>query len=399
MISMMYPNRYDPNNGVFIHSQARYLQKSGCSVTVAAPVPYAPRPLWFRPKWKNYGRVPSFELVDGIPVHYPRYINLPGQWFHLPSCYSIYSNILGRLDYVISDFRPDIIHAHMATPEGYLGLRISKRHRLPLVCSLRGSDINLYPNFDRITYALTKKVLLNADGLTSVSGALRQEAQRLAKPTVPIEVIYNGCEERFFNSRTGASGIRSSLEIPHNCKVFLFVGLIAKAKGVYELVNSFNDIRKRDRSVHLVMLGDGPDYAAISKFARSGHLNGAISLPGSVPSRQMPEWYGAADFFVLPTYHEGLPNAVLEAMASGVPVISTRVGGIPEVITTGETGLLVAPKNTSELTGAMDFVLKNGATAKRMATLAQKAIKEKFTWETNAQKMISMYESVLQRES
>lgn len=395
IISQMYPNRSNPNAGIFIHSQAKHLQRSGCSVRVVSPMPFAPKALWFRNKWRNYGQLPDFDILEGIPVYYPRYLNFPGRLLHGLSCCSMYKGTGRFLDTLVKNFKPGIIHAHTATPGGYPGLRLARKHRLPFVCSLRGSDINTYPYRERLTLALTCEVLRNSNGLTSVSEALKLEAEKLAAPQVPIEVIYNGCDSVFFTCRRALARHRQTLGISKNAKVLLFVGSIEKAKGVYELVSSFNAIYSRHPDIQLIMVGDGPDLAAIKKIAGEGPSRDAIRLPGSIANSEMPEWFGASDLFILPTHYEGLPNALLEAMASGLPVISTRVGGIPEAVRTGETGILVGRRDTAGLIEAMDYLIRNEGPSREMGMAAQKTVRENFTWQGNAKKMIGVYERVL----
>ncbi|MDA8326969.1 MAG: glycosyltransferase family 4 protein [Nitrospiraceae bacterium] len=396
IISHMYPNRSNPNSGIFIHSQARHLQRSGCGVRVVAPVPFAPRALWFKTKWKNYGQLPSSDLLDGIPVYYPRYLNLPGRWFHGLSCYSIYESTRRFLDTVVRDFKPDIIHAHTATPGGHPGLRLAVKHRLPFICSLRGSDINIYPYRDRLTMALTREVILGADKILSVSGVLKSLAEDICPVNGKIDVVYNGCDSELFSPDAGFRTIlRERLGIGKENRVLMFAGTINASKGVFELLEAFFELSGQYPDLHQVFAGEGPEKGKAETIVSSRNAGGRIHMIGSQTHGEMPKWLNAADIFVLPTHFEGLPNVILEAMSCGLPVISTRVGGIPEVLKDGENGLFASLGDTGSLVKKIKCLLEDVPAAKRMGLAGRDLVRQNFSWDQNAKKVIGIYADIL----
>jgi glycosyltransferase involved in cell wall biosynthesis len=119
-------------------------------------------------------------------------------------------------------------------------------------------------------------------------------------------------------------------------------------------------------------------------------------LPGYVPHEKLPLWINASDIFVLPSYQEGLPNVVLEAMACRKPVIATRVGGIPEIVSDGVTGILVEPLIVDQLAQAMETLLLNEDLCSKLGLAAEKLIHEHFTWEKSAKNLIKVYENLLE---
>ena len=128
IISHMYPRNMDPASGIFIHNQVRHLVEEGCKIKVFAPVPYAPKLLWRKRKWQKYGQIEKSKMLEGVSVYYPRYLRLPGKWFHAYSCYTMYRGLKRFLKPIIDEFNPELIHAYCATPDGYAGLMLKKNY-------------------------------------------------------------------------------------------------------------------------------------------------------------------------------------------------------------------------------------------------------------------------------
>jgi teichuronic acid biosynthesis glycosyltransferase TuaC len=394
----MYPNKANYNSGTFIHNQIRSLGKKDCLINVISPIPYSPKVLRFRPRWTSYGLIPEHEVIDGISVYYPRYLRLPGKRFHGLSCYSMTWGIEKSMHSIITEFRPHAIHAHMATPVGYVGLILKKKYHLPLICSLRGSDVHTYPNFGRLSMHLTAKVLSETDQLVSVSSALKTEVETIAKPKEEIKVVYNGCDINAFkfNGRD-RNAIRNKMQLSAQDKVIIFVGGIVRSKGIYELVNAFINLVNKYKHLHLIILGNGPEYTTIKNIAFFKGLTNKIHLAGNIPHDEISQWLSASDIFVLPSYNEGLPNAVLEAMACSLPVVATKVGGIPEAIEDGQSGMLILKEDTDSLRKAICHLLNNEELAKQMGRNGRRIVEQQFSWPKNAEKMLQIYGEVIGR--
>lgn len=396
ILSSMYPNKMNPNSGIFIHRQTRYLLKSGCRVKVVCPIPFAPRILWMKQKWKNYGQVPAFDVIDDVPIYYPRYLNLPGAWFHSLSCFSMYRGVMRIVDSIIKEFRPHVIHAHTATPAGYVALRVKKKYQLPLICSLRGSDINLYPFRDKLTMRLTKKVISEADQLISVSNALKKVAYTIATPKREIQIIYNGCDmESFVPNKNQGLQMRRLLRISIDDKVLVFIGSLSKNKGVFDLIASFEELFSIYDNIHLLMVGDGPEHTHLSRLISSKGMKGRVHMIGKQSPNEVPKYLSASDYFVIPTYFEGLPNAILEAMSCGLPVIGTNVGGIPEVVENGRNGILINKCDKDALTRAIKCLYEDEDLAKQMGSNGRKVIETSFSWQRNSEQLIGIYRELI----
>lgn len=380
------------NFGVFIHNHVKYLLKAGVSARVVCPVPYAPGVMQYKSKWKRYYQIPACDVIDRVHIDYPRYICFPGKLSRTVSCYTMYYGILKTLNSAIEKDKPEILHMHTATPDGYVGFLLRKKYNLPLVCSLRGSDINIYPYHDKLTMFFTKKVISETDKIVCVSHALKTAAESIANPKYPISVVYNGCDMKTFNfNQEIRIEYREKLGILMDQKVIVFVGALNKIKGVIELINAFMRLLPEYPGLHLILVGDGEEFLTIKKIISSDSLHKKIHLVGRQPHNEISNWLNAADIFVLPTHYEGLPNVVLEAMACGLPVIATRVGGIPEVVTE-DTGVLIPPKSTESLVKGIERML----TKNWDRNVIRRHI-ESFTWEENAQKTIKIYKNVLSK--
>jgi teichuronic acid biosynthesis glycosyltransferase TuaC len=392
----MYPNKIDPTCGNFIHNQIKYLIAAGCEIRVISPVPYAPRFLSFKPRWRNYGNIPFFDTIDKVPVYYPRYINLPGSWFHGLSGYSIYESIKRKVYAIYKEFTPHIIHTHTATPDGFVGLLLKKTYNIPLVCSIRGSDINVYPHYDKLTMCSTEKVISNTDQLVSVSSALKDAVEKIAVPKKTVKVVYNGCDlEDFTFSSQNRQRYRHKMNISEDEKVIIFVGELKKSKGIIELITAFNKLMPKYPKLHSFIVGNGPEYSNVKTEISANKLDKKVHLLGNQEHNEVSKWLSAADIFILPTHYEGLPNAVLEAMACGLPVIATNVGGIPEVVINGTTGILIDVNDVSSIIESVDCLIMNKELAKKIGAHGREVIKNKFSWERNAHEMINVYKETM----
>lgn len=397
VISQMFPNHADPTDGIFIYNQLKHLRNANCSIRVITPIPHSPFFLWMRPRWREYAMIAQKEDMGGILVHHPRYIRLPGKWFHGISCYTRYYGISALINSMMKDFQPHVLQAYTATPSGYVGLLIKKRHNIPLACSCRGGDINTSPAYNKQTFRLTKSVLSQADQVTTVSAALKIAAETIARPRKDIKVIYNGCNtEAFTTNKEARMRIRQKIGISLEQKVIMFIGHLYRAKGVLELAHAFVKLHSKHPDSWLVFVGKGPAFNTITEIATSNSLLARFFFAGQMKHEEIPDWLNAADIFVLPTYAEGLPNVVLEAMSCRLPIVATKVGGIPEVVADGNSGILIEPMNINQLVTAIDQLLSSNYLRENMGMRGRKIVKEKFSWRGSSSALRAVYEELIQ---
>ena len=397
MLSNIYPHSM---GGYFVHNQVKSLIKAGCQVRVVVPVPYYPKKMRFNSKWNVYADIPEKDIIDSIPVYYPRYFRFPGRWFHGLSCFSQYFGIKTIVHEIIKEFKPCILHAHASTAIGYVGLILKKKYDLPLICTLRGSDINLYPFYGRMSMYLTKKLIKEADQLLSVSNALKMAANQIAKSPNEIRVVYNGCDLIVFNkNKNHAVEERNRFGIPINDMVLIFVGSVTRSKGIFELINAFIKLNNNNSKLHLMIIGGGSALSEIKEIIHANNIETRVHIFSNQPHDKISIFLNAADILVLPSYAEGLPNVILEAMACGLPVIASKVGGIPEAIEEGISGILVEKQDVDTLTKAIEKLIEDKHLSEQMGANGRKIVEEKFTWNRNAENLMRIYEEILRIKS
>lgn len=395
-ISHMYPRENAPNSGIFVHEQAKAFVKQGIELRIVSPIPYVPFILQNNKKRKGYRKIPPFRTIEDIRVYYPHYLTAPGKFFHGISCYTMNIGIQKIVTELFRDFKPDILHSHMVTPDGYAGFMLGKKFNLPVVCSLRGGDIDLYPYYKPFTMRLTKMVIAGTDQLVAVSNNLATKATSLAAPKNKIQAIHNGCDlQKFTFTFAARLETRNQLGFTAEDKILLFIGSLQRDKGIYELITSFSYLSLRYPDLYLIIVGDGPEQQLIKKKVAQINLQKRIYFAGQIPHSKIPEIMSAGDIFVLPSYFEGFPNVVKEAMACSRPVIATRIGGIPEIVENGETGLLINPQDVKSLTDAAAKLVENKELCARMGSEARKIVEQKFSWEHNVEEHIRIYERLI----
>jgi glycosyltransferase involved in cell wall biosynthesis len=234
---------------------------------------------------------------------------------------------------------------------------------------------------DRIRKTTRWLINNHVDRVVAVSGAVKKALLASGIAGGKIEVIHNGVSlKRFDPSRIDRAEVRSELGIDAKDFVIGTVGKLHQGKGVYELLRAAAGI-PGERTVSLLFVGDGPEKEGIIGEAERLNFTGRTIITGI--RSDVERMYAAMDIFVLPsTCDEAFGMVIIEAMAMGRPVIGTQVGGIPELIRTGENGLLVPPGDTAALSGAIVKYLDNSEFAARIALKGRRTVETMFSEET-----------------
>jgi glycosyltransferase involved in cell wall biosynthesis len=285
-----------------------------------APVPYFPR-LKLNAHWYDFSKVPTGERLNGLEVDHPRYAVVPkiGMATHG------FSMFLGSARAVASRLRKegyDLIDAHYVYPDGFAALLLGSWLNVPVVVSARGSDINVFPKF-RTIRPLIRRVLERADGLIAVSQSLKDQMVDLGCRAEKISVISNGVDASKFYPRSRAR-MRQLLQLSPTRAIFLSVGNLNENKGFHVLIEAMAQLRATRPDILLLIVGEGTYRSRLERRIRDLDLGGNVVLAGSVPNEELSCWYGASDVFCLASATEGSPNAVMEALACGRPVIATH---------------------------------------------------------------------------
>lgn len=399
VISHLYPSRAHPIHGRFIHEHVLALRGAGVEARVLVPVPWAPPLLRRHPRWQMYSdtlREPAeYEESDCRRLGY---VTAPAP-LHVFGGLGL-ALALGRvLPGLRREFAFDVLHAHCLTPDGWAACLAGRRLGVPVISSARGSDVNLYPRRSRVVRSATRYVLRRSSALVAVSRALAQMAAQLGGPGVTPQVIYNGVSAVFLrpSTLTCATAARVELGLVPDRRIILFVGALQEEKGVLDLLEAFGQLRARHPAAHLVLLGDGPLRRRVEQIGREAGTAGFVSAPGAVTHERVAAYARASDAFAFPSHAEGMPNALLEAMAAGLPCVATRVGGIPEAVEDGESGFLVPARAPVALAAALSNILDDPELAGRLGTQAARTIAQRFSWPANALAHIELYRTVLER--
>jgi glycosyltransferase involved in cell wall biosynthesis len=244
-------------------------------------------------------------------------------------------------------------------------VRAGRRLGVPVVSGSRGSD--LLRIGDPWTLRMTRQVVRQSDAISVVSGELKERAVALGAEPRKVRVIPNGCDTTVFRPADRAAA-RAALGIEADARLILFAGHLIPGKGVLDLVEAFRRMDgTRDR---LVFVGEGALRDELAKAASA--LGGRVTLAGSAAPEQVAQWLAASDLLALPSYSEGCPNVVIEALACGRPVVATTVGAIPDLVTP-ECGLLVRQGDVEGLVLALREALERKWDEGRIARIHRRS--------------------------
>jgi teichuronic acid biosynthesis glycosyltransferase TuaC len=346
IVSSYFPSSAQPYQGHSAYQTARELRKWA---HVEAFVPLAVYPSWFRPKSFPYFRADRSYCPPDVNTTYIEYPAVPGisRFLNGHMCSR-------RLLPFLEREKPDVILSYWLYPAGYAAAAAAKILGIPSVLCAIGTDLRRIP--DPITLQLTKKALRDASFIITVSEELRQCAIRLGVPAGGVKSILNGCDPAVFRLGDRAAA-RAALGIDPDSELLLYAGRLDPNKGLKELLTAVARLCAQRPRLRLVILGEGIMTEELMRRARETGICGAVSFAGAVRSPEVARWMTAADVFCLPSYSEGCPNVILEALASGRPIVASAVGGIPELVTS-DYGILVPPRDTERLTAALHEALR-----------------------------------------
>lgn len=320
-----------------------------CDLTVVAPVNIVQNPRFFRD-------IPQRENLAGMSIYHPRFGVIPGMFKHWDG-ELLFRQTMYQIRGTIPLEQYDLVDVHYAYPDGVAGQRLAQEMRKPFVISLRGSDIHVLTRFPK-RRRLIQEMLRQASAIVAVSKALKREAETLGADLGKIHVIPNGVDTTiFFPWDQGEA--RHRLGWPLDAYVVLSVGRLVPVKGFDLLIRAIKEVRARlKKTVRCYIVGEGESRPTLEREIKRLRLEKEIILSGRILPQDLPLWYSAADLFCLLSHSEGCPNVVLESLACGTPVVATDVGGVPEMVREGATGLFMKSRNEEEVAYQIEKALK-----------------------------------------
>ncbi len=286
-------------------------------------------------------------------------------------------------------WRPKVVLAFFGAPSGVAPWLWSFFSRTPYVVSLRGGDVPGFRPYDfahqhRLLSPLLRSVWKRAAAVVANSAGLRELARKF-EPTIEVSVISNGVDlDAFKDEPRQWSPVR-----------MLFVGRVVYQKGLDLLFTALTSLK--DAEWELNIAGDGPRVDDLKAQARELGIDKKVTFLGWQTSSQLPGVLLSANLFVHPSRHEGMPNALLEAMASGLPAVATRIAGNEELVS-AETGVLVPTEDPQALRAALLPLLEDAALREKMGRAARKRVAAEYSWRQVAQAYLDLMTASIQRK-
>ena len=345
-LSNLFPSQEFPRHGIFVEERLRQLLATGrCEAQVWVPVPWFPLRSPAFGTYARYARVAREEERLGCRVVYPRYPMIP-KLSMAASPLLIAGALYAGLRRIRRDWLDEaVIDAHYLYPDGVAAALLGKWLNRPVVLTARGQDVTLLPRY-RIPRAWLRWACRQAAHIVTVSESLKRELEGLGIDGTTISCLRNGVDLERFRPMS-REACRRELMMEGLC--LLAVGNLVELKGHALIIAALADLP--DAQLHLV--GEGPEKAALQAQADRLGVADRCFFHGNMPQSELVRYYNAADMLVLPSAREGMPNAVLESLACGTPVIGAAVGGVPELISCPAAGELLAERSPAAIVTAV----------------------------------------------
>ena len=425
IISHMYPSCATPLGGIFVQKQAEAFVDAGVEVVLINPVPWVPFLLTWNSRWRPYAQIPHVETDRGMTVYYPRFVEFPKGFLFSSVAGRFYSGMAPLMRELLKEWRPDIIQAHVAYPDGVAAIRFGKEHGIPVVVTVHGLDLYYTINFSPACERGVKYALNEADRVILVSEALIKNygIEQWINDPGKLKVIYNGMHfsDIVTNEKPNVSGgncrqtedratdqaddclreseslrERNSLrESSKQAPVLLTVGFLIERKGQAYVLRALPELLERFPGLTYRIVGDGEDRSELERLAVTLGVRSQVVFLGNLSHKEAMGEMAACDLMVLPSWDEGFGVVYLEAMAHAKPVIGIRGEGAALLIEKEKVGLTVPVRDSEAIACAVGEILGDRELARAMGLRGRDVVLTQFTWEHNAERTIGLYRDVL----
>lgn len=385
VITSAYPENEDDPHGIFVHRLMREIIKRGHEVKVIAP---------FAGEKTKY----TFEGVDVERFNYfypKRYQKLAGRAGMIDNVkegflvkIQIFTYLFFNVVYSMLRFKDmDIVHVQWPIPNGLGALFLKKFYGIPYINTIHGEEIHLSKRY-HLLFALRWLVNNSSKTITN-STATRNFCLEAGLDGEKIDVIPFGVDTDFFRP----------IDVDKDDTIFqiLSVGYLIERKGFEYLIRAMPHVLKEHKNARLKIVGSGPLESKLKSLIIELELEEHVEIIKNVSDTELLTTYNSADLFVLPSIvdsqgnTEGLGLVLLEAMACGLPVIGSDVGGIPDIIQNGNTGLLVKERDINGLIKIITNLIENKSVKDQIRINGNRMVVDKFSWDKIAQKYDELY--------
>jgi L-malate glycosyltransferase len=288
---------------------------------------------------------------------------------------------------LLKRIHPDLLHTHYASGYGTLA-RLSGYH--PNLLSVWGSDVYLVPEQSALKRAIVQKNLNATDYLAATCSTLKGQTQKVMMSNKEIAVTYFGVDCSLFAPQ------QQRLKNKEKIRIGTVKGL-NPVYGISTLIRACSIVINNGRvDIELILVGEGPQEEELKQLVTELKIQNYVQFMGPIPHEEVPKMLNTFDIYVALSNNEGFGVAVLEASACEVPVITSDVGGLPEVVRDGESGFLVPPNNAQQAADKIEILINNVEMRHRMGKEGRKFVLQKFEWENCVKKMETVYENIVQ---
>ena len=334
----------------------------------------------------RYGKLPHHEgqgeitiyRIPGLRRRQDRSSPLEQLIFILTSCFSSLS--------LVPRFKPQATLAFFGVPSGVAAWLVKKLYAVPYVISLRGGDVPGFRPYDfdmyhRLVGPFLRMIWKEAGAVVANSQGLRQLANAFDS-RFDIPIIPNGVDLQAYQAGPRVESLPRLLS----------VGRLVHQKGLDLAMRALGELKGLEWEWRIA--GDGPQMPLLQSLAKQLGIEQRVIFLGWQSRQELMESYRQANIFLFPSRHEGMPNAMLEAMASGLPVIASCIAGSQELVVDGTNGYLVPSEDVESLRGALEKLLADPALRERMGAASRRQVEEGYSWESTARQYALLLEKV-----
>jgi len=364
VVSSWVPSTQHPHSGRFVYNFAENLGRFGHTVSLVSP----------------------FEKGDEY-IKYEDLITI----YRVNARFPVFSII--RL---LRKIKPQIIHVHAPNFFSSSAILAARLLNIPIIATVHRAEVDTVA---KPIFFLRKLALARFARIVAVSTHTKSLALKAGVEESKISIIYNSCDESLFSPVKGKESLRKKHNFEDDDNLILFVGNLIPRKGVALLIESLNLLQMTVPDFLAVIVGQGEELENLKTLVIKYSLNDHVKFHGRVTNDELSELYSIADVFVLPSTSEGQSVAILEAMASGLPVVASDIEGNKESIQVGVNGLLFENGSAEKLSEALATLLTDQNLKKMMSTNSSEKYLEKFSTKTQIDSYLKIYNSVIKGQN